>query len=340
MSKITKYKAAVLSKYGQLPKIQELELRPLEDNEILVKIMISSIMPADTFAINGAYGLVNPELPSVFGFEGSGIIEEVGKSISKDLIGKHVGTVGASSVSSSTLHANWAQYFIGTLQNMIVFDKPLDFDKIFASFVNPITVLGFIDVLKKQNAKSVVQNGASTLLGKQFIRVCNKEGIEVINIVRRENSVEDLKKIGGKHFIISSEEGWEKKLTKLAESLNAKHVIECVGGENLTKILVSMPNGTTIYHYGNLEGKYPTDLPSGEFIFKQKTLTGFWLSNWIKEISQEEFMKAVKYVKDDLENGGELFSSDYREVFSLDEFDKAILSYKTNSGRVLLKPWG
>lgn len=333
-----KYKAAVLNNYSEVPIISELELPPLNDNDVLIKVMASSIMPSDIGALHGRYGLNPPSLPSVFGFEGSGIIEDVGKNLDKSLIGKHVGSI-IKGIKGQPLHGNWAQYLITNLHSLLIFDKPLEFEKIFSCFANPMTSLGFIDVLKSHKAKSVVQNGASTALGKQFIRLCSKEGIELINIVRKESAIEELKLIGGKNFVNSSEEGWEAKLTELAEKFEAKYVFECVGGDMVSKILTAMPIGSTMFHYGNLEGKYPTNIPSGEFIFKKKTLTGFWTVDWLKTKKIEEIQVMKKIIKEDFENGGEIFSSDYRESFKLEDIAKALDSYKSNSGRILIKPW-
>lgn len=78
------------------------------------------------------------------------------------------------------------------------------------SFVNPLTVLGMLDVLKSRKEKCVVLTAAASALARMMNRVYPKEGVEVINIVRRAEQVEILKKEGAKHIINSSAENWEK----------------------------------------------------------------------------------------------------------------------------------
>ena len=197
------YKAMVLNKYGELPKLESLPFRQLNENEILVKIMATSIIPADCFNIQGHYGNDVPNLPAVFGMEASGIIEKVGDNVDKSIIEKHCGVIIGP--KKENYHGVWAEYTYATIQNLVIFDKKLEFTKIFSTFVNPMTICGFIDVIKKAGCKSVSQNGASSALGRMFIKLCKKEGIEVINIVRKESTIDELKRIGGEYTISTSD---------------------------------------------------------------------------------------------------------------------------------------
>ena len=73
------------------------------------------------------------------------------------------------------------------------------------SLINPLTALAFLDILKSNKEKSVVITAAASALGKMMNRYFPKEGIEVINIVRRQEQVELLKEEGAKYVLNSSD---------------------------------------------------------------------------------------------------------------------------------------
>jgi NADPH:quinone reductase len=332
------FKAAVLSKYGEIPKIQEIPFRELQDNEILVKIMCTSFSPSDLGFINGSYGNP-PQLPKIIGNEGSGIVEAVGKSGDQSLIGKRVSVIGNHTSNKPNTQGVWSQY-VYTQPNLItVYDKKVEFETICCTFVNPLTAAGFIDTAKSTGKKAIAHTGASSPLGRMLLKLCIKEGIELINIVRKQSTIDEMTQLGGKHFINTSDKDWDVKLKELCEKLDVTLLFDCVGGEVTGKCLSAVKDGGIVYHYGNLELKNMSEISSGDLIFKKKQLLGWWLPIWLYTAKPESVVHYKSLVKEDLENNGDIFKTDYRKVYdSIDDFDKAIHDYvKEKSGRVLLK---
>ncbi len=70
------------------------------------------------------------------------------------------------------------------------FPDDADFDKICPCFINPVTACGFIDICLKRGDKVMIQDAACSSLGKMVVRLAEKNGIQTINIVRREEQVE------------------------------------------------------------------------------------------------------------------------------------------------------
>ena len=62
------------------------------------------------------------------------------------------------------------------------------------SLVNPLTVMAMLDIVKSKKIKCVIITAAASALGRIINRVFSAEGIEVINIIRREEQAEILKK--------------------------------------------------------------------------------------------------------------------------------------------------
>jgi aryl-alcohol dehydrogenase len=81
-------KAAVVSETGGEFTIEALELADPRDDEVLVRIVAVGICGTDLGAVHGHLPIPAP--PSVFGHEGSGIVEEVGARVTKVKPGDHV----------------------------------------------------------------------------------------------------------------------------------------------------------------------------------------------------------------------------------------------------------
>lgn len=60
--------------------------------------------------------------------------------------------------------------------------------------VNPLTVLGFYDYFKKRGHKGIVHTAGASALGKMLIRFCRIKNIPLLNLVRKKEYVEVLKK--------------------------------------------------------------------------------------------------------------------------------------------------
>lgn len=332
------FKGATLEKYNELKfTLKDYELRKPTEKEFLVKIMASTILPSDIALIYGRYGKTLPQLPRISGAEASGIIVDVGDEVDKSLIGKHV----AIAISSEHgINGVWAQYCYVKERFLFIFEKTHEFDKICGAFANPFTAVGFLDTVLKSGKKSVAQNGASTALGRMFLRLCISKGIEIINIVRKASSIKELSEFGGKHFVNTEEEGWDKKLKELSEELDVSILFDCCGGDITGKCLSAIKSGGTVYHYGNLEQKQPSGFSSKDFIFDNKSVKGWWIPNFLATTDVKELYAYKKLIIEDYDlNEGKIFSTEYKESFELQDIEKAIQVYTSSSGKILIKPW-
>ena len=334
------YSAIELETYGGQLAVKQKTIRNLEDDELLVKVICATIHPADLLNVKGLYGTPKKsDLPIIPGFEGSGIIIKIGSKIDSNLIGKRC-NVMSSKNKQGHLEGLWTQYIYTTINHLTVFNSEIDLEKICFFTVNPFTACGMLDTLKKQNVKVVGQNGASSAFSKMFIRLCAKEGIRTVNVVRKEEHITKLKEIGADYVFNSSNENWEDEFRSTCETLNVKHFFECVGGGMTGKILNLLPYGSTVYHYGNLSLKEISDVKTGDLIFLKKTLTGWWLADWFQQITLEEIIYWKTYVIKEFESGSHLFDTAVSKSFSLEDHEKAFESYLNNmsEGKILFKP--
>ena len=123
------------------------------------------------------------------GNEGAGIIEDAGFA-AKDLIGKTVGVAGG---------AMYSQYRCVPAKNCLVMDDKTNSVEAASSFVNPLTVLAFVETMKLENHTAMVHTAAASNLGQMLVKVCRDDNIPLVNIVRKAAHIDLLKNLGAEY---------------------------------------------------------------------------------------------------------------------------------------------
>lgn len=72
-------------------------------------------------------------------------------------------------------------------------DKNTDLSKVANGYVNPLTALGLMDVIRSHKATAFIQTAAFSSLSRILLRLAAQEGLQVINLVRKDDQVEALK---------------------------------------------------------------------------------------------------------------------------------------------------
>lgn len=185
------------------------------------------------------------------------------------------------------------------------------------------------------DAKCIVHTGAAGSLGKFLVKLCKKEGITLINIVRRQDNVDLLASIGADHTLDCTKETFGKDMRALFKQLKPKIFFDCISGDLGTQVFSAMPAKSTTYVYGALDLK-PYEIPAGEMLFTDKTLKGFWMSTYL----QENPGLIPKLTQEVVKN---LVAGDYKitvsKRFTHKDFEAAVEYYQANQsrGKVLLQ---
>jgi hypothetical protein len=143
-------------------------------------------------------------------------------------------------------------------------------------FVNPLTALGMTETMRRENHKALVHTAAASNLGQMLNKICIKDGIGLVNIVRSKEQADILHKIGARHVVDSTAEAFMDDLTGALVETGATIAFDAIGGGKLaSQILTGMEmaaNKTAkeysrygsnvykqIYIYGSLDNR-PTEL--------------------------------------------------------------------------------
>jgi len=309
---------------------------------VLVRVEASPVSPSDYGFYMGGYGqkgkVKTP--PCGLGFEASGEIVELGEGTPESFLHKRIAF--NDDVHSENFQGAWRQFIVlqAVPQTFIVFGDHIDYTQISSVFVNPLTVVGFLDVAKKQGYKAIVHSAAASSLGKMVIKLFKKNDVDVINLVRKDEQIEQLQKIGAKYVLNTEAPDFEEKFQKLSDELQPKAFFDCVAGALTGKILNLLPYGSTAYVYGALSKGAVGEIGVAQYIFQGKTITGFWLSAWLKSLTEEDKIKSSGFVVSDLSAGGEIFGTHVAKEYALDDWQQAVKESLTNAseGKVIIRP--
>jgi NADPH:quinone reductase-like Zn-dependent oxidoreductase len=199
--------------------------------------------------------------------------------------------------------------------------------------VNPLTAYALMARARAQSVPAVVQTAAASVLGKMIVRLGQRMEIEVINLVRRDGQIAELQAVGAQYILNSNEPTFEKHLREACRQLDARLAFDAVGGVLTGRVLRAMPNEGHIVVYGGLADA-PCEIGVDQLIFRNKSVSGFWLPLWMREQGTEGIVRAWNNVQAWI---GSEFQTDVRARYTLDDALAAIQDYaaRMTGGKVL-----
>ncbi len=226
-------------------------------------VVTASIPPA---VFRGIAGRVDQSLP--VGNEGAGVVVRAGSSEqARALMGKTVAILGG---------AMYAQFRAVKAGQCLVLPEGTTPAQGASCFVNPLTALGMVETMRSEGHRALAHTAAASNLGQMLQKICLKDGIELVNIVRSPEHVNVLRTVGAKHVVVSSTPTFMDDLTAAFVATGATVAFDAVGGGKLASQILSCMEaaanrtakeysryGSTthkqVYIYGGLD-RGPTEL--------------------------------------------------------------------------------
>ena len=265
-------------------------------------------------------GRVGESLP--VGNEGAGVVIEAGASpAAQALLGKTVAILGG---------AMYSQYRCINAAQCLVLPPGTTPAEGASCFVNPLTVLGMVGTMRLEGHKALVHTAAASNLGQMLVKLCLEDGVGLVNIVRKQEHIDLLKKIGAAHVCNSSSPTFREDLVEALVATGATLAFDAIGGGRLGgQILAAMEvaanrtakeysrYGSSVYKqlyiYGGLD-RSPTELNRN---FGMTWGIGGWLLlPFIKKIGVEAAQKLRERVAAEIKT---TFASSYTREVSLAE---------------------
>uniref|UniRef100_A0AC11D3A1 Mitochondrial trans-2-enoyl-CoA reductase n=1 Tax=Ovis aries TaxID=9940 RepID=A0AC11D3A1_SHEEP len=281
------------------PGLKNLELAAVGGSDVHVKMLAAPINPSDINMIQGNYGLL-PQLPAVGGNEGVGQVVAVGSSVTGVKPGDWV-------IPANPGLGTWRTEAVFGEEELITVPSDIPLQCAATLGVNPCTAYRMlVDFERLQPGDSVIQNASNSGVGQAVIQIAAALGLRTINVLRDRPDLQKLtdrlKNLGADHIV--TEEGLRKPEMKsfFKDVPQPRLALNCVGGKSSTELLRHLAPGGTMVTYGGM-AKQPVIASASQLIFKDLKLRGFWLSQWKKDHSPDQFKELILTLCDLIRRG-------------------------------------
>ncbi|XP_020530012.1 probable trans-2-enoyl-CoA reductase, mitochondrial isoform X1 [Amborella trichopoda] len=295
-------KAVIYEQQGQpdqVARVVDLPEVELKENDVCIKMLAAPITPSDINRIEGVYP-IRPPVPAVGGYEGVGEIYALGSAVRNLSVGDWV-------VPSPPSSGTWQIYIVKEANALHKVRKDIPMEYAATVTVNPLSALCMMeDFVKLTSGDVIVQNGATSMVGQSIIQLARIRGIHSINIIRDRIGAEEvknrLKKLGADDVFTESQlevKNIKSLLGNLSEPVLG---FNCTGGNAASLVLRFLRQGGTMVTYGGMSKK-PITVSTSSFIFKDLSLRGFWLQNWMTSHKADECRVMIDYILDLVHEG-------------------------------------
>jgi NADPH:quinone reductase len=274
-------KAIVFEQFGEpadVLRVRDVPIPVAGPGQVRVRMIASPINPSELMVIRGRYGVL-PRLPATPGFEGVGVVDQVGPGLLGHLVkGKRVTVINGDG-------GNWAEYAVIPARQARPVASDLPDEQVASFFVNPATALAMVrHVLNVPRGEWLLQSAAGSTLGRMIIKLGRHDGFKTLNVVRRREAINELKALGGDAVIASSEGPIDERVRRIAGSDGVKYALDPVGGDTGTEVFRSLGADGRLVVYGSLANE-PLRIETRLMIAGKRVVEGFWLGHWMRERS-------------------------------------------------------
>ncbi|GAB3565649.1 zinc-binding dehydrogenase [Spirosoma luteolum] len=295
--------------------------------DVRIRVIASPINPSDTMFVQNLYG-IRPQLPSGAGFEGVGTVDAVGEGV----------TIPTGTRVSFTGIGSWGEYVVTHHKALIPVPDEMPDDIAAQLFVNPFTAYAMVQ------ASGVAESGgwlmltaAGSAFGKLVIQLCRRQGIRTIGTVRRDDLNDELRTLGLTEVINTETESMAARVKAITGGTGVDCVLDAVGGHTAAQALTCLKRGGTMLMYGLLSMQDPA-INVGLMIFKNLTIRGFWLTDWMRTADEATRQTVARQVIDLLRSGE--VQLPVEATYGLDQIVEAVAHADRPGrwGKILIRP--
>jgi len=322
--------AAVYERHGNPAEVLRLESQPWPKpaaDEAVVKMRAAPINPADLNAIEGKYP-GRREVPAVPGFEGAGVIVELGAGV-KGL------TNGALVILPHNI-GTWREAL--AVKEVELVAVPEGIEPVHAAMlkINPMTAWRLLhDYVDLKKGDWLIQNAANSAAGRAVIQIARELGYKTVNVVRRDELIDELRAEGGDAVIVDGEN--LRHEVKDATSNAPIHLgLNAVGGESALRLANCLAPGSTLVTFGAMSLQ-PLKIPNGLLIFKDLRFRGIWINKWYDNATMQERMDAFRPLFEMAKRG--LLKTKVEKTYPLPEAKAAVThaAQGKRSGKIIFE---
>ncbi len=252
--------------------------------EVRLRLVRSPIHNHDLATVRGTYGY-KPRLPATGGTEMLGVVDAIGDGVE--------GVTPGARVAAMLAEGAWAEYALAPVPALVPMPEVLSDEVACQLLAMPLSAMVLLDDLRVKPGDWIVQNAANGTVGRIVMRLGQKAGVNVINVVRREDAAEELRSFGAEHVVVTADAGWPQRVRETAGEAPIARVVDSVCDAGSTALNALLGKHGEHVVFGALAGG-ALKLNPGALIFSESIVRGFWMSAWMRDATPEQRAGAFK----------------------------------------------
>lgn len=285
------------------------------------------INPADLNQIEGKYP-VRAELPATPGFEGAGVVIELGTDV-KGL------TSGALVILPHNV-GTWRDAVAVKAEDLVV--VPAGIEPVYAAMlkINPMTAWRLLhDYIDLKKGDWLIQNAANSAAGRTVIQIARELGYKTVNVVRRAELIDELRSEGGDVVLVDGE-SLREEVKAATSGAPIRLGLNAVGGESALRLANCLAPGSALVTFGAMSLQ-PLKIPNGLLIFKDLRFRGIWINKWYDNATKEQRMEAFQPLFEMAKRG--LLKTKVEKAYPLSEAKAAVAhaAQSKRSGKIIFE---
>ena len=279
--------AVVYERHGNPADVLHVESQPWPtpaQDEAVVRMRAAPINPADLNQIEGKYP-IRPELPATPGFEGAGVVVNLGANVTNVAAGALV--ILPHNVGT------WREAVAVKAEELVVVPAGIEPAHAAMLKINPMTAWRLLhDYVDLQGGDWLIQNAANSAAGRAVIQIARELGYKTVNVVRRTELIDELRAEGGDVVLVDGE-NLREEVKAATTGAPIRLGLNAVGGDSALRLANCLAPGSTLVTFGAMSLQ-PLKIPNGLLIFKDLRFRGIWINKWYDNATKQQRMEAFQ----------------------------------------------
>ena len=277
-------------------QIEELEVGEPGPGEARVRIDAIGLNRSEALFRMGGY-IQPPALPTLIGYEASGVVEALGEGVANVEAGQRVSILPMFQQGKYGVYAEAA---IVPARALLPAPDGLSQTEAAAIWMQYFTAMAVTEFGKAGMGDFVMIPAASSSVGLAAIQLCNWAGATPIALTRKSGKEAALKAQGAAHVVATEEQDLALEIKRITGGKGARITFDPVGGPYVETLAQAASENGIIFIYGSLSGQ-PTPYPHWSMAFKNLSLRG-WVASTIWN-NPDRFARGEALIRQGLNEG-------------------------------------
>jgi NADPH:quinone reductase-like Zn-dependent oxidoreductase len=296
--------------------------------QVLVRVLLSPIHNHDLWTVRGSYGF-KPEMPARAGTELVGVVKALGEGVDGLEVGQRVASGGSFGA--------WAELIVAPAAGLVPVPEGMSDEAACQLVSMPFSAIALLDFLEVTEGDWIVQNTANGAVGRLVAQLAAARGVHVLGLVRRAAGVDELREQGIEQVVATDDDGWRDRVREIVGDAPIVAGVDSVGGSAAGDVVSLLAEDGVLVVFGAMAS--PTlEIASGDVIFKQVVIKGFWGSKVFPAMAREKRAALMGELLSGIGSGA--LTLPVEQVYALDDIADAARASMApgRRGKVLLRP--